>query len=635
MALSRFKLPRSICFVVAVLLFPAISIAQLGSIEETEKQLNKIYGVDKLKALNQLTEHFQTKDTKKSFRYAKQAAQLADQLFTEINNGLNKERNQQIKAYYYYGKTLHEKEKYIDSKEYLDKVLNLSIEFEINTWRGDADTYLQDINARIASGEVKESFLKKTVGNLGVGKAINKTSANLSINTELKIAAANEKNGDFQGAINHYEKAINILRNQGEASRIRELQLKIAVLLDSLDQHVEAQKLLNNAIAEIEEENSDEGIFIDQHGAGSITSDTLKTPDSIPVKPTYSPSDSIIAEKDSLKALSEKYYAEKDYENSLKYLQMYEELTAKMEEDSVRTATIQKQKEDEILLLIQQKEIADLNVQAIESEKQRQIRYRKTIVLIALLIFVGTVVILYFYYTKRKEHSKLTLAYSDLDKTKTKLEDAELKITTLLKQQVSGDIANELLSSKTDNPEKRFVCIMFLDIRDFTPMAEKLSPEELIRFQNKVFGFMIDIIQENHGNINQLLGDGFMATFGAPVSHGNDCQNALNSAKEIICQLEKRNKEGLIYPTRIGIGLHAGDVVTGNVGNNARKQYSVTGNPVILASRIEQLNKKYNSRLIISEDVYHQLDSPKNGMDELIEVKVKGRKEPISIMILE
>ena len=86
-----------------------------------------------------------------------------------------------------------------------------------------------------------------------------------------------------------------------------------------------------------------------------------------------------------------------------------------------------------------------------------------------------------------------------------------------------------------DKPgEELFVCIMFVDIRDFTPMAESLSPEELIKYQNNVFGFMIDVVQKNHGNINQLLGDGFMATFGAPVSKGNDCQNAFQASLEIL-----------------------------------------------------------------------------------------------------
>jgi adenylate cyclase len=163
-------------------------------------------------------------------------------------------------------------------------------------------------------------------------------------------------------------------------------------------------------------------------------------------------------------------------------------------------------------------------------------------------------------------------------------------------------------------------------------MAEKLSPEELIAFQNKVFGFMIDIIQKHHGNVNQLLGDGFMATFGAPVSYDNDCQNAFFAAQKIIQELDEQNNSGVIETTKIGIGLHAGYVVTGNVGNDARKQYSVTGNPVIIASRVEQLNKKHNSRLIITEEVYKKLDKSLNIKTDFIEEAVKGRMNKVRIL---
>ncbi|MEO0473569.1 MAG: adenylate/guanylate cyclase domain-containing protein, partial [Bacteroidota bacterium] len=220
------------------------------------------------------------------------------------------------------------------------------------------------------------------------------------------------------------------------------------------------------------------------------------------------------------------------------------------------------------------------------------------------------------------------------DKTRNKLVGAEQKIVKLLHQHVSGDVAKELLANNlVDKPiERRFVCIMFLDIRDFTPMAEEMSPEELIAYQNNVFGPMIDVVQQHHGIINQLLGDGFMATFGAPQSHGNDCQNALAAAREILREIRERNEAGVIRKTKIGIGLHAGHVVTGNVGTEARKQYSVTGNPVIIASRVEQLNKTYQSQLIITEEVYQHLEQPLDIREPFLEVEVKGRTHPVKIL---
>ncbi|MDH3650069.1 MAG: adenylate/guanylate cyclase domain-containing protein, partial [Saprospiraceae bacterium] len=103
-------------------------------------------------------------------------------------------------------------------------------------------------------------------------------------------------------------------------------------------------------------------------------------------------------------------------------------------------------------------------------------------------------------------------------------------------------------------------------------------------------------------------------------------------AKEILHEVKERSEAGVIQKTKIGIGLHAGYVVTGNVGNEARKQYSVTGNPVIVASRVEQLNKEYKTQFIITEEVYKQLDKPLKLTQPFLEVEVKGRSNPVKIL---
>ncbi len=100
------------------------------------------------------------------------------------------------------------------------------------------------------------------------------------------------------------------------------------------------------------------------------------------------------------------------------------------------------------------------------------------------------------------------------------------------------------------------------------------------------------------------MGDGLMAIFGAPIEHDNDCQLAVNSALEIYKELKRRNNEGLIPETIIRIGINAGEVVTGNVGTSERKQYSITGQPVIIAARLEQINKELNSAILISDEVF-------------------------------
>ena len=206
------------------------------------------------------------------------------------------------------------------------------------------------------------------------------------------------------------------------------------------------------------------------------------------------------------------------------------------------------------------------------------------------------------------------------------------KIINIFGQQVSHSIVDVLLKQKPNlNSSKREVTVMFLDIRDFTAFAEKNTPEVVVDYLNKLFSITIEVVNEHHGIINQFLGDGFMATFGAPVSYGNNSQDAMDAALKIIDRIKFENKKGLNPKTRIGIGLHSGEAVTGNIGTSLRKQYSITGNVVILASRIEQLNKKYHSQLIISEEVYSQVKNMPDNFVSLGAVAVKGREESISL----
>ena len=173
---------------------------------------------------------------------------------------------------------------------------------------------------------------------------------------------------------------------------------------------------------------------------------------------------------------------------------------------------------------------------------------------------------------------------------------------------------------------------MFLDIRQFTPFVEKHQPEEVVAYLNTLFGFMIRIIESHHGVINQFLGDGFMATFGAPVSINNPNQHAVDASQEIIYKLNKEHAKGSIPKTKIGIGLHYDEAVTGNIGSSLRKQYSITGKVVIMASRIEQLNKKYNTSLLISEEVYNHINKEtKNTFSEIGTSSIKGSKNPVSL----
>jgi len=601
-------------------------VAQEDSIARIEKDHRDLFGLEKLKALNVLSSHYQKENSRKALRYGRQAVALGENIFQFSNTTVDfSERHHQAQSHLLLGKVLYDREDYFDAQENFKAVKSISTQIDQKAYQAEADDYLERIQAMVASGEIKETFLSKTLGNLKVGEAIGNTTKDLTIQTEVKLARGRENKGDFQGAIDHYETVINLLRNKGDAKGIKEYQLRIAVLLDSLNDHVQAQKFLNEAIMDIEADNTKKSAAVQK----TSEMDTLELS-------TILKDDSqadLRDEQKKLKNLAESYASEKNYEKSLAYERLYNELSRKLESDSLTAIVENWRTENEILLLKQQKRIADLNVNEGKKENERQILLRNILMAVAFVILLSTLITLFFYRAKKQEHKKLSITYSDLKKTQGKLVDAEQKIVTLLKQQLSGDIAQELLlHSSSEMGNRSFVCIMFLDIRDFTVMAEKLSPEELIAYQNKVFGFMIDTVQQYHGNINQLLGDGFMATFGAPVSHGNDCQNAFLAAQQILTDLKKRVEAGIIPRTKIGIGLHAGNVVTGNVGSESRKQYSVTGNPVIIASRVEQLNKEFKTQLIITEEVSKHLEERPLPNESYSDVNIKGRTEPIKIL---
>ncbi len=205
------------------------------------------------------------------------------------------------------------------------------------------------------------------------------------------------------------------------------------------------------------------------------------------------------------------------------------------------------------------------------------------------------------------------------------------EIQKLFGQQISKEIVDELVENHYEVQSRiRFAVIMFIDIRNFSIFAQNKSPEEIIAYQNNVFSFMIEIINKHKGIVTQILGDGLMAIFGAPIEHQNDCQSAVNASLEIYKELERRNEKGLIPNTVIRIGINAGEVVTGNVGTSERKQYSVTGQPVIIAARLEQINKELNSVILISDEVYKRVKLEKEPINH-DDVTIKGIPNPITI----
>lgn len=220
---------------------------------------------------------------------------------------------------------------------------------------------------------------------------------------------------------------------------------------------------------------------------------------------------------------------------------------------------------------------------------------------------------------------------------KGRLKNAKLKlqkhrVEMLFGQQVSSEVVQTLLNNKNkEDIQRTEATIMFLDIRNFTVFARGKDPEDVIKFQNNIFSPLIEIITKYNGIINQFLGDGFMASFGIPISDESHCQNAFDAGKSIIKRMHQLAEAKVIPITRIGIGLHSGEVISGNIGNKIRKQFSIAGENVIVAARLEQLNKQFQSQFLISKDVFDRIDSKDINLKLLGEIDLKGFKKLKSV----
>jgi adenylate cyclase len=210
--------------------------------------------------------------------------------------------------------------------------------------------------------------------------------------------------------------------------------------------------------------------------------------------------------------------------------------------------------------------------------------------------------------------------------------DEKNQVINMFGQHVSPIVVEKLIQHQGDlGSEMRFVCVMFLDIRNFTQFAESKASGEVFNFLNSLFEFMIAIVNEKGGIINKFLGDGFMAVFGAPISNDADCRNAVEAAMQILARLNEEIAVGRITETRIGIGIHAGMAVTGHVGSLERKEYAVIGDVVNLASRIESLNKTYHSQILVSDVVWKASAGSEYSGEDIGLIDIRGREGEVRL----
>lgn len=215
--------------------------------------------------------------------------------------------------------------------------------------------------------------------------------------------------------------------------------------------------------------------------------------------------------------------------------------------------------------------------------------------------------------------------------------EKEFRLTKIIKQQLSPDIAEKVIATKNENPfAKGTYSIMFIDIRNFTSKIENKSFEEYTRYQNDFFSIIIESLQPYNATIHQFLGDGCMISFHDTKKGENSSVVSVKAAQTILYKLNEATLQGKLEKTTIGIGIHTGEAVLENLGNNTRKQFSLSGKSVIIAARIEHLNKELKTSFLISEKVYENiLEKKSHNFRYLGKFQLKGIMDSMGIYSLE
>ena len=214
------------------------------------------------------------------------------------------------------------------------------------------------------------------------------------------------------------------------------------------------------------------------------------------------------------------------------------------------------------------------------------------------------------------------------------------RVRDLLGKVVSPEIAAQLLQSGVQlGGEERVVTILFSDLRDFTTLGEKLPPAEVLALLNRYLDRMSAVIERHGGVIDKFIGDAIMALFGAPMAQADAADQALAAARGMAAALAELNRE-LAAEGRpallAGVGINTARVVAGNMGSQSRLNYTVIGDGVNLASRLETLTKDaaYGATIIASEATVRAAKQPP-PVRPLGSVTVKGRSEPVQIYAVD
>ena len=250
---------------------------------------------------------------------------------------------------------------------------------------------------------------------------------------------------------------------------------------------------------------------------------------------------------------------------------------------------------------------------------------------------VGIIVVL----SDITELAELRDAVRAMEKIKalnTQLEMRNQLLSETFGRFLSDDIVKQLLDTPDGlalGGKKATLTTIMSDLRGFTALSERMSAQDLLTMLNHYLGEMTEIIQQNNGTIIEFIGDGIMAIFGAPKDSEHHAAEAVTAAVEMEARMPEINRwnEAHGFPAlEMGIGVHTGDVIVGNIGSEKRTKYGVTGRNVNLCGRIESFT--VGGQVLVSETTKKEITLPLS-LDGEQQIKPKGADEPITVYAVD
>ncbi len=213
--------------------------------------------------------------------------------------------------------------------------------------------------------------------------------------------------------------------------------------------------------------------------------------------------------------------------------------------------------------------------------------------------------------------------------------EAERSVRQMFQKYVPADVVREVLKMNDGGrlSAKLTATVLFSDIRGFTSISEKLPPEEVVGFLNDYLKRMVDIVFDEGGIVDKFIGDSVMAVFGAPVPKPDDAVRAVRAALRMIDEVARfnqrqRRKGGVEID--VGVGLHTGPLIAGNIGSDRKMEYTVIGDTVNVANRVESLNQQMETSVLITRECY-EATGRAFAVRELPRMQVKGKELPLQV----